>query len=61
MLQVLESPPWLIQSDKVSRWVLAAMLHEGCPMGTSCFFFLTPWRLPQDRANSLPQAGGSSW
>ena len=34
----------------------ATVLREGGPMGTSCFFFLTPWRLPQDRAKSLPQA-----
>lgn len=45
MLQVLGPPLKLTQSNKVSRWVLATVLHGGGPTGTSCFFHLT-WRLP---------------
>ena len=41
-------------SDKVNRWVLAAVLHDRNPMRISCFFLLIPWMLLQEGANSLP-------
>lgn len=47
MLQVLKSPPRLIQSYKVCRCVLATVLHEGGPLGTSCFLLRTPWIFPR--------------
>ena len=53
MLQVLGP---LIQSNKVSRWVLETVLHKGGPMSTSCLFHLRIRRLPQDRMDRPPPA-----
>ena len=47
-------PPWAIQSEEVSRWVLATVLCVGGPTGTYCFLYLLLRRPPQDRADSLP-------
>ena len=48
------SPPWAIQSEELSRWVLATVLCVGGPTGTYCFLYLLLWRPPQDRADSPP-------